>query len=107
MIDHFPMNAHLTTKSFKTKPITSNKKWNNKLGFFCLDSDFLKSHFLDFQTLSQCLKITKKCRIWFLIFGIFHQIFVLLKLICLVTLFDRKLQVFKKSPKLTIFGIFN
>ena len=24
---------------------------------------------------------------------------------CLVTLFDRKLQVFKKSPKLTIFGI--
>ena len=46
MIDHFPMNAHLTTKSFKTKPITSNKKWNNKLGFFCLDSDFLKSHFL-------------------------------------------------------------
>ena len=26
---------------------------------------------------------------------------------CLVTLFDRKLQVFKKSPKLTIFGIFN
>ena len=25
---------------------------------------------------------------------------------CLVTLFDRKLQVFKNSPKLTIFGIF-
>ena len=29
------------------------------------------------------------------------------KLTCLVTLFDRKLQVFKNSPKLTIFGIFN
>ena len=26
---------------------------------------------------------------------------------CLATLFDRKPQVFKKSPKLTIFGIFN
>ena len=32
---------------------------------------------------------------------------VRLKLICLVTLFDRKLQVFKNSPKWTIFGIFN
>ena len=26
---------------------------------------------------------------------------------CLVTLFDRKLQVFKNLPKLTIFGIFS
>ena len=26
---------------------------------------------------------------------------------CLVTLFDRKFQVFKNSPKLTIFGLFN
>ena len=26
---------------------------------------------------------------------------------CLVTLFDRKLKVFKNSPKLTIFGIFH
>ena len=29
------------------------------------------------------------------------------KLTCLVTLFDNKLQIFKNSPKLTIFGIFN
>ena len=40
-------------------------------------------------------------------FGIFHQFFVLLKRTCLVTLFDRRLQVFKNSPKWTIFGIFN
>ena len=33
--------------------------------------------------------------------------FVLSKLTCLVTLFDRNLQVFKNSPKLTIFGIFH
>ena len=36
----------------------------------------------------------------------FQPIFVVLKLTCLVTLFDRNLQVFKNSPKLTNFGIF-
>ena len=46
-----------------------------------------------------------KCRI-FHRFSI-SSIFVLLKLTCLVTLFDRKLQVFKNSPKLAIFAIFN
>ena len=50
------------------------------------------------------LKNTPKCRIWILVFS---TIFVLLKVACLVTLFDRKLQVFKNSPKWTIFGIFN
>ena len=48
-----------------------------------------------------------KCRIWIFQFLQFLPIFVLLKLTCLVTLFDRKLQVFKNSPKWTIFGIFN
>ena len=38
------------------------------------------------------------CRIW---------IFQILKVTCLVTLFDHKLQIYKKSPKYTIFGIFN
>ena len=37
----------------------------------------------------------------------FPPIFVLIKMTCLVTLFDRKLQVFENSPKWTIFGIFN
>ena len=37
----------------------------------------------------------------------FPPIFVLLKLTGLVTLFDRKIQVFKNSPKWTILGIFN
>ena len=44
-----------------------------------------------------------KCRIWIFEFWHFPPIFVLLKLTCLVTLFDRKLQVFKNSPKWTIF----
>ena len=48
-----------------------------------------------------------KCRIWILEFWHFPPIFVLLKLTCLVSLFDSKLQVFKNSPKWTIFGIFN
>ena len=43
----------------------------------------------------------------FLNFGIFHQFLSYFKLTCLVTLFDRKLQVFKNSPKWTILGIFN
>ena len=37
---------------------------------------------------SHCLKITQMSH---LNFGIFHQFWVLLKLTCLVTLFDRKL----------------
>ena len=48
-----------------------------------------------------------KCRIWIFEFWHFQPIFVLLKLTCLVTLFDRKLQGFKNSPKWTIFGVFN
>ena len=35
----------------------------------------------------------------------FSNNFCLIKLTCLVTLFDHKLQVFKNLPKLTIFGI--
>ena len=48
-----------------------------------------------------------KCPIW--IFEIWHfpTIFVLLKLTCLITLFDRKLQVFKDSPNWTIFWHFS
>ena len=53
------------------------------------------------------LKITQNVEFEFWHFGIFSPIFVLLKVTCLVTLFDRKLQVKKNSPKWTIFGIFN
>ena len=45
-----------------------------------------------------CLKITQNVAFEFLTFWQFPQIFVLLKLTCLVTLFDRKLHVFKNSP---------
>ena len=53
---------------------------------------------------SHWLKITQN-----IAFEFWHipPILVLLKLTCLVTLFDRKLQVFKNTPKWTIFGILN
>ena len=51
----------------------------------------------------RCLKITQNVPIEF---WHFPPIFVLLKLTCLVTLFDRKLQVFENPPNWTIFGIF-
>ena len=47
-----------------------------------------------------------KCLICILTFWHFLPIFVQLQLTCLVTLFDCKLQLFKNSPKLTLFGIF-
>ena len=45
-----------------------------------------------------------ECRIWIFQFWHFPPNFVLLKLTCMVTLFDRKLQVFKNSPKWSIFN---
>ena len=52
------------------------------------------------------LKITQSVAFEFLYFG-YPPIFVLLQLTCLVTLFDRKLQVFKNSPMDHFFAIFN
>ena len=59
------------------------------------------------QLLCTLFENCSKCRISIFEVWPFPSIFVLLKLTCLVTLFDRKLQVFKNSPKWTIFGIFN
>ena len=56
--------------------------------------------------MAKCLKITKMSHLNFWILA-FSTNFALLKLTCLVTLFDCKLQVFKNSPKLTILGIFH
>ena len=67
---------------FQWKIIKKNKKQKNK---------------------AQCLKVTQNVAFEFSILA-FSTNFVLLKVTCLVTLFDRKLQVFQK---LIIFGIFN
>ena len=60
-----------------------------------------------FVILAQCLKITQNVAFRIFQFWHFPPIFVLLKVTCLITLFDSKLQVFKNSPKWIIFGIFN
>ena len=51
--------------------------------------------------------ITQNCCIWIFEFWHFPAIFVAWKVTYLETLLDRKLQVFKNSPKLTIFGFFD
>ena len=59
------------------------------------------------RTPTHCMKIIQNAV--FLIFRLGHFLpsFVRLKVTCHVTLFDRKLQVFKHSPKWTVFGIYN
>ena len=52
------------------------------------------------SSITTVLENHQKCRI------IFFWILTI-KVACLVTLFDLKLQVFKNSPKLTFFGIFD
>ena len=67
-------------------------------------------HFLSINSISHkdtLFENCSKCRIWIFEFWHFPLIFVLIKLTCLVKLFDRKHLVFKNSPKWTIFGIFN
>ena len=51
-----------------------------------------------------CAKNYQKCSILIFNFWYFPRIFVLLKMTCLVTLFDWKLQVFKNSPSCQFFS---
>ena len=70
--------------------------------YFLIDAVADKPNKTKLQAKSQCLKITQNFT--FDIFNLaFSTIFVLLKVTYLVTLF----QIFKNSPKWTIYGIFN
>ena len=55
-----------------------------------------------FHNIAHCLKITQNVAFDFFKFWRFPPIFVLLKLTCLVTLFDHKFKGFKNSPKWSI-----
>ena len=80
------------------------------------DYHYQVSNLIILQTLTNhfwlqknCLKIIQnysKCRILMFEFWHFPPFFVISKVTCLVTLFDRKLHIFKNSPKWTTFGIF-
>ena len=80
-------NVYLSLKGGLHKGISGDSLFQLKMRLFW-------SHF---QTL-HCLKIIQNVAFEFLEFWHFPPIFFLLKLTCLVTLFDRKLQVFKNSP---------
>ena len=87
-----------------------NLRWFGQLAKYhlsCNSSSQQNGSLSPSKSNTQCLKITQKCHIWIFEFWHFPPIFVVLKLTCLVTLFDRKLLVFKNSPKWTIFCIFN
>ena len=88
---------HFQTDEILDLSITTNsQRYFYWIAFWILKND-----------IAHCLKITQNVAFEFLNFGIFHQFLSYKKLTCLVTLFDRKLQVFKNSPKWTIFGLFD
>ena len=104
-IFHFCAAYSRTTEdlliSLEWIPLATKAKWQI-FRLFWLDGVYES-----ILPISHCLKITQNVAFEFLEFWDFPPIFVLLKLTCLVTLFDCKLQVFKNSPKWTVFGIFN
>ena len=89
-------DCHLTIKA---------KKSHLEISLSQVDNDTIDT--TAFKYNSTLFENHPKCRILMFEVWYFPPIFVLLKLTCLVTLFDRKLQVYKNSPKWTIFGIFN
>ena len=95
----------LASSSKRSKGVLS-KRFRKQIRLFLYLKKLLHSeeNETEFTIGTQCLKITQNVAFEF---WHFPPIFVLLKVTCLVTLFDRKLQVFKNSPKWTIFGIFN
>ena len=62
--------------------------------FFCKNLQYSSKKGLQ-KVRIHCLKITRNVAFEFLGFGHFPPIFVLLKMTCLLILFDRQLQVFK------------
>ena len=97
LFEHFFANSKMKMASLKQLFSTLLNKLLHKITCF-IEAIFILA------LPKKCSKITQNVafEVWH-----FPPIFVLLKLTCLVTLFDRKLQVFKNSPKWTIFGIFN
>ena len=79
-----------------------SERWHNRiLGTHCRDYGIAKS--TPIHSVWTLLKMSH----WIFQGWHFHGFFSLLKLTCLVTLFNRKLQMFQKLAKLGIFGIFN
>ena len=87
IIQNWPKEKKFT---LKYTPIGTPTRYPNKFG------KLLKILLKVKKFVTVCLYMAVSTNFWFF-----------LKVACLVTLFDRKLQVSKNSPKLTILGIFN
>ena len=84
------------SEPFTTKFVFPDSKDSNQfLHWKCT----LKKWFTLKKNASTLFENYSKCRIWIFELWHFPTIFVPLKVTCLVTLFDRKLQIFKNSPK--------
>ena len=115
----WPHSSNMSIKSRLKSKWTNNhvQLKHNKKYLEDFDIEFVEfsSNFLLHSHLAQCWASSwkestvfenhPKYRIWVYQFWHFPPIFVLLKVTCLVILFDRKLQIFKNSPKWTIFGL--
>ena len=76
----------------------SDKNYSTR--WYVMPSKFWRFEWSEKETIAHCLKINQNIAFEFWEFCHFQPIFVLLKLTCLVTMVDRKLQVFKNSPNL-------
>ena len=96
-------------KSFSTERWYASQDKTEKSNSWARVFSFLKAIFCFYiytLWMPHCLKITQIVAFQFFQFWHFPPIFVLLKVTCLVTLFDRKLQVVKNWSKWINFGIF-
>ena len=96
----FSSHKHITVATLVPSSL-SLSRWGPIGCFLCYYNSCSTRFF--FSTLFENYS---KCRICIFEVWPFPSIFVLLKLTCLVTLFDRKLQVFKNLPKWNIFDYF-
>ena len=91
---HFPftLQIHILLTELQTFPENYSRK---SLYFVLYFQQRYSVWKMAFEAISQCLKITQNVAFEFFNFGIFHQFSSYKKLTCLVTMFDRKLQVSK------------
>ena len=93
-----PTNGHKMSRTEEEEDEELDRgHWGSKAEFILSCIGF-SVRFLLYRDYATVFENYSKCRIWIFELWQFPPIFVLLKMTCLVTLFDRKLQDFKNSP---------
>ena len=95
----------ILTDSWVNKNIVCHRQYLFLLSIICSKKKVLSNPLKALFLKHTLFENYSKCRIWIFEFWHLSPIFVLSKLTSLVTLYDRKLQVFKSSPNWTIFGL--